>query len=68
MPIPDLPGRLIPRHSDEENWLKAHVKRMCHLDNDRQAMLPLIHVKWQVALTQLLDFLEASLSVLVLRI
>lgn len=35
MPIPDLPGRLIPRHSDEEKWLKAHVGRMCHLENDR---------------------------------
>lgn len=35
MPIPDLPGRLIPRHSDEENWLKAHVRQMCKLENDR---------------------------------
>ncbi|KAF8197525.1 mRNA guanylyltransferase [Pholiota molesta] len=33
MPIPDLPGELVPRHSDQELWLKAHVARMCHLDN-----------------------------------
>ncbi|KAF4614655.1 hypothetical protein D9613_002626 [Agrocybe pediades] len=33
MPIPDLPGRLVPRYSDQEKWLKGHVARMCHLDN-----------------------------------
>ncbi|KAF8969639.1 mRNA capping enzyme, catalytic domain-containing protein [Flammula alnicola] len=37
MPIPDLPGELIPRNSDQELWLKAQVARMCHMDNpDRQ--------------------------------
>ena len=69
MPIPQLPGRLIPRHSDEENGLKSLVGRMCHLENDRSciAYFPIDHAK----LTNndfLLDFLEASLSVLVLRI
>ncbi|KAF9477572.1 mRNA guanylyltransferase [Pholiota conissans] len=33
MPIPDLPGDPVPRHSEQEQWLKAHVARMCHLDN-----------------------------------
>jgi mRNA guanylyltransferase len=33
MPIPDLPGRLVPRHSQQESWLKSHVARMCHFDN-----------------------------------
>ncbi|KAF8809031.1 mRNA guanylyltransferase [Phlegmacium glaucopus] len=35
MPIPDLPGRLVPRHSDEERWLKTHIGQMCQLENDR---------------------------------
>lgn len=66
MPIPQLPGRLIPRHSEEENGLKVLVKRMCHLENDRWS-IAIDHVK----ITHndfLLDSLEASLSVLVLRI
>ncbi|KIM48731.1 hypothetical protein M413DRAFT_15060 [Hebeloma cylindrosporum] len=33
MPIPELPGELIPRHSQQELWLKNHVARMCHFDN-----------------------------------
>lgn len=45
MPIPDLPGQLVPRHSDQELWLKAHVARMCHFDNpEKSAVLYLILV------------------------
>ncbi|KAJ3878710.1 mRNA guanylyltransferase [Lentinula edodes] len=35
MPIPDLPGELIPKHSPEESWLKSFVARLCHLENER---------------------------------
>ncbi|CAA7270917.1 unnamed protein product [Cyclocybe aegerita] len=35
MPIPDLPGELISRHSEQEQWLKMHVARMCGLDHER---------------------------------
>ncbi|KAF9469347.1 mRNA capping enzyme, alpha subunit [Collybia nuda] len=33
--IPDLPGNLVPRNSEQESWLKNHVARMCNLDNIR---------------------------------
>ncbi|KAF8163615.1 mRNA capping enzyme [Crassisporium funariophilum] len=35
MPIPDLPGVLVPRYSEHEKWLKSHVARMCQLDHER---------------------------------
>ncbi|KAE9409462.1 mRNA guanylyltransferase [Gymnopus androsaceus JB14] len=35
MPIPDLPGNLVPKHSPEESWLKTSVARLCHLENER---------------------------------
>ncbi|GAW01349.1 mRNA capping enzyme [Lentinula edodes] len=35
MPIPDLPGELIPKHSPEESWLKSFVARLCQLENER---------------------------------
>lgn len=35
MPIPDLPGELIPRSSEHEHWLKGHVARMCQMDHER---------------------------------
>jgi len=33
MTVPELPGELIQRSSDEEKWLKNYVARMCGLDN-----------------------------------
>lgn len=39
MPIPDLPGILISRHSDQERWLKNHVARMCRFDNPEKQVL-----------------------------
>ena len=39
MPIPDLPGRLVPRHSDEEKWLKVHVRRMCQMESDKSVLV-----------------------------
>lgn len=33
--IPDLPGDLVPRNSEQERWLKNHVSRLCHTDPDR---------------------------------
>ncbi|KAG6817791.1 hypothetical protein H0H87_003199 [Tephrocybe sp. NHM501043] len=33
--IPDLPGNLVPRNSEQENWLKAHVAKICHMDRPR---------------------------------
>ncbi|KAJ3826626.1 mRNA guanylyltransferase [Lentinula raphanica] len=35
MPIPDLPGELIQKHSPQESWLKSHVAQLCHLENER---------------------------------
>lgn len=32
MPIPDLPGVLIERDSQEEFWLKNHVARLCNME------------------------------------
>ncbi|TFK42290.1 mRNA capping enzyme [Crucibulum laeve] len=34
-PVPDLPGELVPRYSEEERGLKAHVANMCQLENER---------------------------------
>ncbi|KAG5735708.1 mRNA-capping enzyme subunit alpha [Termitomyces sp. T112] len=33
--IPDIPGTLVPRNSEQENWLKAHVAKICHMDRPR---------------------------------
>ncbi|GLB34648.1 putative second step of mRNA capping [Lyophyllum shimeji] len=33
--IPDLPGDLVPRNSEQEIWLKNEVARICHLDRPR---------------------------------
>ncbi|KAF9532225.1 mRNA guanylyltransferase [Crepidotus variabilis] len=33
MPIPELPGHLVQRYSQDEDWLKHHVAKMCGLDN-----------------------------------
>ncbi|KAH9945882.1 mRNA capping enzyme, catalytic domain-containing protein [Epithele typhae] len=33
--IPDLPGNLIPPHSEQERWLKRHVAALCHLEHER---------------------------------
>ena len=54
MPIPQLPGRLVPRHSDEEIGLKTLVGRMCHLESDRSSMLP--YWSWQAAQAQWISF------------
>ncbi|KAF5330294.1 hypothetical protein D9619_005339 [Psilocybe cf. subviscida] len=35
MPIPDLPGRVVPRNSEQEHWLRGQVARLCHLEHDR---------------------------------
>ncbi|KAJ4487738.1 mRNA guanylyltransferase [Lentinula aciculospora] len=35
MPIPDLPGEIIPKHSQQESWLKSSVARICQLENER---------------------------------
>ena len=59
MPIPDLPGRLIPRHSEEEKWFKTHIKRMCRMESEWSFEVATLRIV-------ILDFLEASQSVLVL--
>ncbi|RDB22263.1 mRNA-capping enzyme subunit alpha [Hypsizygus marmoreus] len=33
--IKDLPGVLVPRNSEQESWLKAHVAKLCHMDYPR---------------------------------
>lgn len=33
--IPDIPGNLVARYSDQDRWLKAEVSRMCGVDPDR---------------------------------
>ncbi|KAM6500286.1 mRNA capping enzyme [Amanita muscaria] len=33
--IPELPGVPVPRQSEQEQWLKAHVAHLCHLDHQR---------------------------------
>ncbi|KAF8077651.1 mRNA capping enzyme [Lyophyllum atratum] len=33
--IPDLPGNLVPRNSEQESWLKAQVAKICHMDRPR---------------------------------
>jgi len=33
--IPDLPGDLVARNSDQERWLKNRVGRLCHMDSER---------------------------------
>ncbi|KAF9500516.1 mRNA capping enzyme [Pleurotus eryngii] len=33
--VPELPGNQVPRHSEQEIWLKRHVARLCQLDHDR---------------------------------
>ncbi|KAK2466698.1 hypothetical protein APHAL10511_000956 [Amanita phalloides] len=35
--IPELPGILVPQQSDQEQWLKSHVARLCQLDHERFA-------------------------------
>ena len=35
MPIPDLPGELVPRNSDQDRWLKSLVAGLCQLDHER---------------------------------
>lgn len=38
MPVPDLPGDLVPKHSPHESWLKTSVARLCQLENERCAL------------------------------
>ncbi|KAG6829641.1 hypothetical protein H0H92_003974 [Tricholoma furcatifolium] len=33
--IPEIPGNLVSRNSEQENWLKAHVAKICHMDRPR---------------------------------
>ncbi|KAF5386963.1 hypothetical protein D9615_001556 [Tricholomella constricta] len=33
--VPDLPGNLVPRNSQQESWLKGHVARLCNMDRPR---------------------------------
>ncbi|KAA1471216.1 mRNA capping enzyme [Dentipellis sp. KUC8613] len=33
--IPELPGVVVPRHSDQDVWLKKHVAALCGLEHDR---------------------------------
>ncbi|KAI0005995.1 mRNA capping enzyme [Russula compacta] len=33
--IPDLPGKLIPKNSDQDHWLRKHVASLCGLNHDR---------------------------------
>ncbi|KAH7889634.1 mRNA capping enzyme, catalytic domain-containing protein [Phlebopus sp. FC_14] len=33
--IPDIPGIRVPKHSEQEAWLKAQVAALCQLDHDR---------------------------------
>ncbi|KAH9484372.1 mRNA-capping enzyme subunit alpha [Psilocybe cubensis] len=33
MPIPKLPGIVVPKYSDQDKWLKMHVARLCQFDN-----------------------------------
>ncbi|KAI0320125.1 mRNA capping enzyme, catalytic domain-containing protein [Amylostereum chailletii] len=34
-PTPELPGTLIPRHSERELFLKSHVSKLCNIGHDR---------------------------------
>ena len=34
-PIPELPGNIIPKNSDQGIWLRNHVATLCNLNNDR---------------------------------
>ncbi|PPQ75432.1 hypothetical protein CVT26_015354 [Gymnopilus dilepis] len=40
MPIPDLPGQLVPRHSEQERWLKMNVARICQLNDPEKQVFP----------------------------
>lgn len=40
MAIPTIPGNVVPHRSDQENWLKAEVARLCQLDHQRWAINP----------------------------
>ncbi|KAH7906375.1 mRNA capping enzyme [Hygrophoropsis aurantiaca] len=33
--IPEIPGNVVPRHSEQEIWLKRYVASLCGLDHDR---------------------------------
>ncbi|KAF6763788.1 mRNA capping enzyme [Ephemerocybe angulata] len=33
--IPELPGNLVQRNSEQERWLKRHVAQMCGLEHER---------------------------------
>ncbi|KAG6820858.1 hypothetical protein H0H93_010685 [Arthromyces matolae] len=33
--IPDIPGILVQRNSEQESWLKAHVAKICHMDRPK---------------------------------
>ncbi|TEB39643.1 mRNA guanylyltransferase [Coprinellus micaceus] len=33
--VPELPGNPVPRYSEQEQWLKEHVAKLCRLDHDR---------------------------------
>ncbi|TFK63235.1 mRNA capping enzyme, alpha subunit [Pluteus cervinus] len=35
MPIPVIPGDLVPHQSEQEHWLKAEVARLCQLEHHR---------------------------------
>jgi len=65
MPIPDLPGTLIPRHSDQERWLKGHVAHLCGLDNPEKCVQACYAFSGALNGSYFLDFLAASLSALV---
>lgn len=34
-PIPELPGNIIPKNSEQGSWLRNHVATLCNLNNDR---------------------------------
>ncbi|KAI0273590.1 mRNA capping enzyme [Gloeopeniophorella convolvens] len=33
--IPDLPGRVVPKNSDQDLWLRGHIGGLCGLNHDR---------------------------------
>ncbi|KAF8275056.1 mRNA capping enzyme [Lactarius quietus] len=34
-PIPELPGNIIPKNSEQGSWLRSHVAMLCNLNHDR---------------------------------
>jgi mRNA guanylyltransferase len=36
--IPDLPGDMVPSHSDQERWLRKKVAQACRVEGERYVL------------------------------